>query len=229
MTGIVLQARLDSTRLPGKALLELAPNRPLLLLVMQALARIRADVRILATEPASARVFRPLARRAGFEVLVGSRDNVLGRFCSAARAFNLDTIVRATGDNPLVSFELASRILDEHLRIGADCSGYNGIAIGSGVEVLSRRALLAAGKAKTDGYEREHVTPYLYRHPELFGIHRPLAGPAFRSNARITVDTPEDYTAMRGLFDRLYRGRPIGSRRLLAFLAEQGLDAPRHA
>lgn len=193
MTGVILQARLGSTRLPRKALLPLGGGT-LLESALRRLSRVRADAYVLATEERSAPEFRDLALACGFSLFVGPEDDVLARYCLAIRAFHIDVVVRATGDNPFVSPEAASCLLEDPRTAQADYSSYQGLPLGQGVEVVKAAALLAAEAEAQDPYEREHVCPFLYRRPERFSIYRPQAPERFRApEARVTVDTSADY------------------------------------
>jgi len=208
MTAVFLQVRLDSTRLPRKAL-ALLDGRSVVERCFDALAGVQADARVLVTEPDSAQELAPLCRLAGWELFVGSKENVLDRFVQAARATGAKTIVRATGDNPLVSSALANVALKRHRARGAHFSALDGGPLGSGVEVVEASALEEAWASQPDAYEREHVCPFLYRRPDRFLIHRsPVPDPCRLPDARITLDTPEDLEYLRGLWTAVYRGAP---------------------
>jgi spore coat polysaccharide biosynthesis protein SpsF len=203
LTGIVLQARLDSTRLPGKAML-LLDGKPLIYRVMEALNNVPADLRILACTEDSLSAFAPLAEEAGFYTFAGPKDDVLERFCKVISHFSLKRVIRATGDNPFVFSDAAMAINAEGAAIKADYSGYLGLPYGAGVEAISADALLRAGKEATSPYDREHVCPYLYTHSELFSLHRPLAPLRWQgSNIRLTVDTQEDFDRAKELYTML--------------------------
>jgi spore coat polysaccharide biosynthesis protein SpsF len=204
--AVVLQARLDSSRLPGKALLPLG-GRPIIYRVMEALARIPADLYILASPEDCAGDFTPLAEEAGFQFCPGPKEDVLGRYCLAIRRFSLGRVIRATGDNPFVFPAAAAAINGEALALGADYAAYSGLPYGAGVESVAAGALLRAERETASlpgGPEREHVCPYLYHHPELFLLHRPLARRGWRGpSLRITVDTREDYERCQVLWEAL--------------------------
>jgi len=203
MTALILQARLNSSRLPQKSLLPLG-GRPLILRVMQALELVHGEVKILACPEDSVSAFAPLADEAGFTLVSGPLDDVLKRYCIAIRASGADRLIRATGDNPFVFIDAAQTIHAEALAIGADYAGYSGLPHGSGVESVSCAALLRCETLAQDSMEREHVCPYLYHHPELFKLHRPLAPKCWQgSNVRITVDTKEDYERAKILYNDL--------------------------
>ena len=214
MTGVFLQARISSSRLPGKAL-ERLENRTVLEHCMAALGYVHAECHVLLTDAESAPLFAPLAEAWGFELFEGDRDNVLDRFARAVERFGVDTIVRATGDSPLVSITLANRILSEHRTVESDYSGYIGMPLGTGVEVLSARALMTADRYATEEYDREHVSPYVRHRPLEFRTHRPIVEPNLQSNERVTLDTIEDLARLRTLFAHLYRGLPIDISELL--------------
>ena len=174
MTAVVLQARLDSTRLPNKAMLPLG-GEPLVFRVMEALIAVVCDLHVLACPPECEAVFAPLAERLGFEVSVGSKDDVLARYCAAIRTFGIDRVIRATGDNPFVFADAAVAVNREACSLNADYAGYGGLPYGAGVESVSAEALVRAEAEAALQQEREHVCPYLYTHPEKFRLHRPLA------------------------------------------------------
>ncbi|MDR1565882.1 MAG: NTP transferase domain-containing protein [Treponema sp.] len=212
MTALVLQARLDSTRLPNKSLLPLGGG-PLIFRVMEALKGVGCEVKVLACPEDCVSSFAPLAVEAGFEILPGPVEDVLARYILAVRRFKPDRIVRATGDNPFVLIDAAEAIRVEAEALGADYAVYSGIPHGSGVECVSAGALLRA-EQEAAGPEREHVCPYLYNHPELFRLHRPLAPLCWQGpDLRVTVDTPEDYKNAEALY-RFLSTLPLGERSL---------------
>jgi spore coat polysaccharide biosynthesis protein SpsF len=224
MTGLFLQVRLDSSRLPGKALLPLA-GKPMVSHAMEALKKVDADIHALVTDEGSRERLLPLAEDALFEVFVGSKLDVLRRYCDAARHYGVQTIIRATGDNPLVSRDLAEKLLEEHRKFDSDYSGYFGMPLGTGVEIIRAAALLRAERETREPYDREHVTPYLYRNPQEFYLHRPLADRQFRSRFRVTVDTKEDYKLVTRIFREIYRGGPPGMEALMLWIRENSPEA----
>jgi spore coat polysaccharide biosynthesis protein SpsF len=203
MTALILQARLDSTRLPNKAILPIG-GRPLLERAMRALAAAPADRYILACPEDAAAAFAPLAAAVGFEVVVGPKEDVLARYVLAAEYCRADWIIRATGDNPFVFADAVAPILAEAEELEADYAAYAGLPYGAGVEVVRAAALRRAGAEAVLPAEREHVCPYLYNHPETFLLHRPAAPKAWRGGAmRVTVDTADDLARAELLFARL--------------------------
>jgi spore coat polysaccharide biosynthesis protein SpsF len=207
-TVLILQARLDSTRLPRKALLPIC-GEPMLLRVMQALRQIPCDDRVLAAPEDCAGDFAPLARDAGFTLITGPKDDVLARYCMAIRATDAGRVIRATGDNLFVLTDASARLEAEAESLDADYALYSGIPYGSGVECVKAGALLKAEAEAKLPAEREHVCPYLYNHPEIFSLHRPLVPQEWRGPAlRFTVDTPADYERAQKFFAALQRFPP---------------------
>jgi spore coat polysaccharide biosynthesis protein SpsF len=213
MTALVLQARLDSTRLPGKSLLPLG-ERPLVLAVMEALRDVPADLYVLACAEDCAGPFRPLAEAAGFVLFPGPKEDVLARYCLAVRQFNMSRVIRATGDNPFVFADAAAAMNDKAAALNAAYGGYRGLPLGAGVESVDAGALVRAESEAAAPYDREHVCPYLYGHPETFSLYRPLAPRRWRgSGIRLTVDTAEDYERAKTLYAALSRREDPRARR----------------
>ena len=218
MTGVFLQVRIDSTRLPGKALL-LLEDYKVIEHAMRSLKVVNADVFALLTEPSSALQLTLLAEKWGYEVFVGDKNNVLKRYADAIQHYSVTTVVRATGDNPLVSGQLANQIIESHNIKNADYSGFSGIPLGTGVEVLNAEAVLTAHNLSADPYEKEHVSPYLYFRDKEFIINRvPSPAEYYCPNGRVTLDTKKDYTIIKGIYRQLYTGRPIDIKTLVSYL-----------
>ena len=224
-TGLFLQVRLASTRLSRKALLPL-PGGGICEHALRALARMEADVYTMLTDERSAPALSALARREGFELFVGPEHDVLARYALAARHYGVDTIVRATGDNPLVSALMGREILRIHSDRQADLCHYLGIPLGTGVEIISAGAIFAAEQGAKDPFEREHITTYLYRHRERFKVVE-VMGPdeLCVPDAVVSIDDAEDYAYVTRIYSDLYRNEPIEISELVAWLRAYGRDA----
>jgi spore coat polysaccharide biosynthesis protein SpsF len=201
MTTAIIQARMSSTRLPGKVLLDLA-GEPMLARVVARTKRAKTiDRTIVATtvEPEDEPIVA-LCRARGWAVSRGSRDDVLDRYYQAAVADGADPIVRITSDCPLIDPEVIDRVV-EHLTTGVDyASNINPrrtFPRGLDVEAFTFASLAAAWQDASDTSSREHVTPFLYRHPERFRIALVESERPEAADHRWSVDTPEDYELMR--------------------------------
>jgi spore coat polysaccharide biosynthesis protein SpsF len=207
--GIFMQVRLGSTRLPNKAVLPIQ-GISLVRHAMRALRGVPADVLALLTDASSASRLQIEAFAEGFETFVGPDEDVLERYCMACRSYGVSTVIRATGDNPLVSASLAREIVRMHEEEHADLSHFIGCPWGTGVEVVEAAALFEAAAKASSPDEREHCTTYIYRHRDRFKIIEPDAPEGMNApDARVTVDTPEDYARVERIFQSLYRGTPI--------------------
>jgi spore coat polysaccharide biosynthesis protein SpsF len=145
-----------------------------------------------------------LAEQAGFDLVAGSKEDVLSRYSLAVRRFGIDRLIRATGDNPFVFVDAANTLNQEARARNADYAGYSGLPYGAGVESVAAEALLRAEQDAAQPAEREHVCPYLYTHPDVFLLHRPLAPLVWQApSLRISLDTPEDYRRAQILFETL--------------------------
>ena len=197
-TVIIVQARMESQRYPGKILADFC-GQPML--VFQ-LARLRAldnasrnQHLIVASvdTPLNASEVAPLMRQHGYTCWLSKRapDDVLGRFYEVAEHLKADRIVRITGDCPLLSADVAQGCMDMH---GLD-DDHVGIAPewgdGFDCEVISMGALEAAHKGATLASDREHVTPYIFRPSHHFDCATSPC-PLDLSWMRCSVDTKED-------------------------------------
>jgi spore coat polysaccharide biosynthesis protein SpsF len=222
---VLLQVRLHSHRLPRKALLPLQ-GAAVLTHVLRALKQVRAEVYALLTDSRSVDALAPLAEPEGFSVFVGPEEDVLGRYARATEQCDVGRIIRATGDNPLVSARAAEALLDIHQREGFDLSHFLNNPLGTGVEVVEAKALLEAHARARDPFEREHITTYLYRHAQAFRIGEvPCREEWAYPQARLTLDTEEDYALLQELFADLYGGRPIEIEEVIGWLRRHTLRA----
>jgi spore coat polysaccharide biosynthesis protein SpsF len=207
--GILLQARIASTRLPGKALAPIA-GRPLLEHCLRRLVAAGVARVVLATTTLDEdTVLCDLASGLGIAVYRGSETDVLARMAEAAEAFDLDPVVRATGDNPAVDIQAPGRVLATLRSSNADYVCEDGLPYGAAVEALTRQALLRAAAEATMGDDREHVTTWVKRRGDVWNLTFPPAPlPLRRPDVRVTVDTPDDLDYVRSLFARTGSDQP---------------------
>jgi spore coat polysaccharide biosynthesis protein SpsF len=221
----ILQARMSSTRLPGKVLMPLA-GEPMLARQIERVRRAKSAGRIVvatSTDPSDDAI-NVLCRTLHVACFRGSLKDVLGRFHGALRAFGpAETVVRLTGDCPLTDPEVIDATIDLHFKEQADYTSNTGdltFPKGLDVEVFKAEHLEAAFREAHDPYEREHVTPFLYRHPERFVQARLECDPPM-GHLRWTVDTPDDYAFTERVYDALYRAKPEFTSEDIARLTER--------
>lgn len=217
----MIQARMGSTRLAGKVLLEIL-GKPMLQLQVERLRRARHIARIvLATTNVSADdAVAVVGERIGLTVFRGSEDDVLDRYYQAASLVKAPHVMRLTADCPLIDPAVCDLVAEEYERTGCDyVRTGESFAEGLDCEVISFKALEASWQEAKLRSEREHVTLFLRNHPERFNIHV-LENKMDDSHIRITVDEPEDLIVVRIIFDH-FRNNPIdfGIAEIRAFLA----------
>jgi spore coat polysaccharide biosynthesis protein SpsF len=204
----VIQARMGSTRMPGKVLMPLA-GKPVLWHIIHRLRKcITVDVIAIATSDLPIDdSLEAFAQAEGIECVRGSEDNVLQRYAKAAELLVPDIIVRITGDAPLLDPCTLDRLVDTLTREGAEyCTGEAGVAsIHEGFCPFTRRALnRLLAEAADDPVAVEHVTAYFVAHPESFRIARISIPSEHRfGGARISVDTPADMQFIEEIYRRL--------------------------
>lgn len=209
-TVCIIQARMTSTRLPGKVMLPLA-GRPLLERVAERVARTPGVNAVCIAIPEGA-VHQPLAvaaKAAGCIVVEGPEHDVLRRYRLAADATGADIVMRVTSDCPFVDPGICGAVLAvasvqgaPYVRTAID----TGYPLGLDVEVVTASALRAADAEAVDPFEREHVLPFVWRRPERFGCLMLDRRPDRRS-WRLTVDQPEDYALAQAIYDAAWPQR----------------------
>lgn len=214
----VVQARMLSSRLPGKVL-EQIEGRPLFAWTLAAFRAVSTiDEVILATtdEPTDDRLAS--AAEALGRVYRGSARDVLRRVWDAALPSSPDFVVRGTADNPFPDPDVIGDQIERCREGPFDYVGTSGWPLGIAAEVARADALAAAAREATTPAEREHVMPFLYTHPERFRCGT-LNGPVTPGHPRYTVDTAEDLAFAREVAAGLGHGPPAHLAELEAILA----------
>jgi spore coat polysaccharide biosynthesis protein SpsF len=202
----IVQARMDSTRLPGKVLLDLGGWTMLARVVRRTSRASRVDGVVVATSTsASDDPVVEQCRALGVAWYRGSQEDVLDRYYEAAVAHRADVVVRITSDCPLIDPEVIDLVVGAFLDIEPDYASntvYRTYPRGLDTEVVSFAALKRAWREALVPYQRIHVTPYFYQNPEIFAIC-PVIQREDLSGGRWTVDTPQDLELLRAIYDRL--------------------------
>lgn len=194
---------MGSTRLPGKVLKDVA-GRPMLSYQMERLRRVkRAERIVVATtdQPADDAVER-FCQKEKIACVRGSEHDVLARYHLAIERFPADVVVRITADCPLIDPAIVDEAIAAYEPDYVSNMLETTYPYGMAVEVFSAQALREAHREAKDPAEREHVTPFIYRHPERYRLRSLTMAPNL-SHHRWTVDTPEDFELVSRLLKTL--------------------------
>lgn len=224
----IVQARMGSTRLPGKVMRELC-GVTILGHVIQRVARCPrvGKVVVATTESERDSIIVAEAARHGAGVTRGSEEDVLARYYQAATEHHADPIVRVTSDCPLFDPDLLTSMLEAYGRESAQPEGVDYLSNtvrrtfprGLDAEIIAFGALERAHREAIAPFEREHVTPYIWQHPGLFRV-RHFLGDEDLSSHRWTLDTEDDWKLIRAVFEHLcVRDGAFTTREVLALLA----------
>jgi spore coat polysaccharide biosynthesis protein SpsF len=220
----IVQARVGATRLRGKTTADIE-GKPLIEHVFDRARACRGvDEVVLATtrEPEDRALLR-VAARCGVPGYAGSTLDVLDRFHQAAVRFHVDTIVRITADDPFKDPQVIDEVVARFQSGGLDYASNTiepSYPEGLDVEVFSRAALDRAWRDATLHSDREHVTPYIWRQPQLFQVANVRLDRDL-SHMRWTLDYPDDLQFARAVYGRLYRGQIFGMADMLELLAQE--------
>lgn len=194
--GLIIFARLDSRRLPGKALREIA-GRALLGHVLDRARRVPGGYPIVVATSTRALddPIEGFAREEGAEVFRGATEDVAGRALACAEDHGFERFARITGDSPFFDPDLANRLValsvDKNLDLATNVFPRS-FPVGASVEVIATAALRRMVAATSLPDEREHLTRHFYRHPGRFRIENVSAGDSRNQGVRLAVDTEED-------------------------------------
>lgn len=209
----IVQARMGSTRLPGKVLKEVL-GKPLLGFLVERIRRSRliSELVIATSTENSDDIIADYCAKQGIAVYRGSEADVLSRYAEAAAEYKADYIVRICADSPLIDPGMIDEIIQEFLDKYPSCDYLSNTLkqtcpLGMNTEIFSFQALQTAHLKARLPYEREHVTPYIYSNPQLFSICQKHYQPDL-SNFRLTVDMPEDFELVRTILEQLYLAKP---------------------
>lgn len=210
---IIVQARMTSTRLPGKVLKRVL-DKPLLEYQMERLQRVKnADEIVVATTiNAADDVIIELCKRLRIAYYRGSEQDVLSRYAEAAHEYDADVVVRITSDCPLIDPQVIEQVIQTYLDNSAEYDYVSNCLErtyprGLDVEVFSGVILYETCEQSTTHLDREHVTSFIYQQPDRYQIIN-VKYVQNQSRHRWTVDTAEDFLLVRKIIESLYPQRP---------------------
>ena len=202
----IIQARMGSTRFPGKSLRPIA-GLPLLEHIIIRLQQVPEINHILLAVPKkdSELPLVDFAHRLQVPVFQGSEEDVLGRYIKAGASVQTEQVVRVCGDNPLFDIPLLSSLIQAHLLDQADYTlPLDPVPLGSACEIIRFETLKKIGELAKSSIYREHVTTWFHNHPSSFRIKRVNAPDYLKGcNFRLTVDTEQDFQLMEQLFKNI--------------------------
>lgn len=216
---VIMQARIGSTRLPGKILKEILGKSVLEITIERLLYTRNIDGVIVATTHESdSQLIIDICQKFNNEKVKyfqGSTDDVLARYYESAKRFDVDVIVRVTSDCPLIDPDLLAEMIDEYFLLEKKGEHFalltNNLTHtyphGLDAEIFSFKNLEFMFNEAADTFEREHVTPFIRRHPEEFRIIN-IAQEEDHSFHRWTLDYIEDFEFIKAVFERLYPSNP---------------------
>lgn len=200
----IIQAHMSSTRLPGKVMKDLCGMPALYRMIERVRHSKNIDEIVIATSTMDCDdVIIDACKEWGVSTFRGSNDDVLSRYWGAAQAYPAGTYMRLTSDCPLIDPDN----LDDQIQYFWDndyryVHGDGKLPGGIGGEVFTAELLQEAAENATEGYEHEHVTPYMYWKQDSIGkVPTKRVG----SQYRITLDTPEDYAVIKNVYEALYQ------------------------
>ena len=217
---------MSSTRLPGKVM-KLVMGKTLLEHLIDRLKQVKSadEIIIATTTKAVDDIIVETADRLGVKVFRGSENDVLERYYLAAKQSGLDTVVRITSDCPVMDPKVVDQCVSfffekQPVDYISNCTKRS-FPVGLDVEVFSFEALQRAFNEAKEWPEREHVAPYIYRHPEKFKLAF-LECEEDMSGLRWTVDTKEDLELIQKIYEKLYpRDRMFGFKEMLELFKKE--------
>lgn len=217
----IIQARMGSTRLPGKVLMDLGGHTVLARVVGRLRrAGLVQEMVVATTDSAADDAIALECRRLGIPTFRGSEDDVLDRYYQSARIHSPDAVVRITADCPLIDPELVNATIREFVDHHADYASNvfpRTYPRGLDTEVFTMAALECAWREASQAHQREHVTPYFYEHPQQFRLVS-AAGTSDCSFYRWTLDTAEDLRLIRIIYSRFGNDDDFGWRDAIALM-----------
>jgi spore coat polysaccharide biosynthesis protein SpsF len=237
---VILQSRMGSTRLPGKMMMAI-DGKPVIFHVLKQLQYSKAVTElIVATSIAPENdVLVEYVKSLGIKAYRGSENDVLSRYADIASKEGLednDLIVRITGDEPLIDPVIVDKVIAEHIHRNVDYTSTkefsngkltNLLVKGVDLEVFSKKVLMEISHKSSTAYEKEHVTPYIYNHPDeystfSYGPDENLKNIIPEPKPILTLDNKEDFDIIADIIVHLYsENHPITLDRVLDYLGKK--------
>ena len=209
-----IEARMTSSRLPGKVMLP-ALGRPLLAHLTSRLKAVPSinEIVLATTVNAADDVLVDFAEKDGIKVFRGSEDDVMARVIGAAESAHADVVVEITGDCPIIDPDLVEqtiRVFKHHLAVYCANSFFSSYPDGMDTQVITLEALKKSFAMTDDPLDREHVSRHIVNNPQLFPHAYLVAPPSLHwPGLGLTLDEPADYELIRTLIENLGKDNPL--------------------
>lgn len=203
---VTIEARMTSSRLPGKVLLPLG-GRPVLERLIERIKRARYpdEVVVATTINKADEPIVDLCDKIGCRYFRGSENDVLGRVLGAARSVKAAVIVEITGDCPLTDSRHIDEIIEMFYSGDYDYAANSGFPVGLAAQAFPVKVLAEVDGLTDDPIDRAHVSYYIYNHPERYKLlYRKAQGDMFWPDLRVTLDEEEDHLFLKHIFEKLY-------------------------
>lgn len=224
--GVIIQARMGSTRLPGKVM-KLLGNKPVLWHVIERIkySELVNEIIIATTNSAHDKVIVDFCINNDIKYYCGSEEDVLDRYFNAAKKFQLDAVIRVTSDCPLIDPKVIDELVEtfienQHKAQYVTNSIIRSYPRGQECSIFSMNALKISWNEATEVHQREHVVLYIRENPKKFGVLN-IENEKDLSNFRWTLDTEEDYLFLSEIYDNLYESNKIITTKAVLSLLER--------
>lgn len=231
MVTAIIQARMGSTRLPGKAMMKIN-NEPLLFYVIKQVKACKkiSKIIIATTNLPEDNIIEEYGEKLNYDVFRGDPNDVLDRYYQCAKYFEQKTIVRITSDDPLIDPQIIENCLEKYETSDFDyvsntisknnnmwVPDLNGYPYGIAVEVFNFNSLYLAWKNSKNPLEREHVSPYFIKNPNLFKLSS-IKNTKNLSHIRVTVDYSEDFEFIKSILTNFDKNEIISIEKITSYL-----------
>lgn len=211
-----IEARMTSTRLPGKSMKKIV-GKPMLELLLERVKRTRRidEVVVATTSNSTDDIIEELTKQMSVRCFRGSEIDVLGRVLKAAKSTDADVILELWGDSPLIDHRILDELIEYYFKNDFDCIGTTlpnfkkTYPLGLSALIFSRKILEEVDNTTQNPVDRENVSNYIYEHPEKYKIAALPCPPELNfPNLRFTVDEQSDFDVVKAVFEKLYPVNP---------------------
>ena len=220
----MIQARMSSSRLPGKVMKPLV-GKPMIEHILKSLSNSKkiSDIIVLTSTNKQDDVLVNYLKENNWEYFRGDENDVLNRYYKAAEKYDADYIVRITADNPLIDHNVVDEVIEKAIESKVDYAANDLVKtypLGYRVEIISRKTLNEIERIAKDSLSREHVTLYVIKNKERFKVINVNAPKSLRHPGwRLTVDAIEDFNLIEKIFQNLYsKNKSIKYKEVAEFL-----------